>query len=124
VLPRLDVGDRCDATEFAQFCQSDPSDVLYCAPDGSCQRQVGVAAPCDSEAACDLLAVPELYCQGIGATGQGVCAPEVALGEPCEPADPGSCAFDPQSNSTGWCSASEQVCVRDGPRACGFAFQR
>jgi hypothetical protein len=124
VLPRLDVGDSCDATEFAQLCNSDPNNVLYCAPDGLCQLQVALGASCDSVAACDLLAIPDLYCQGIGVAGQGICAAEIPLGGACEPADPGSCAFDTESSSTGWCSASERICVRDGPRACGFPLQR
>ena len=126
VLPRLEVGDPCDPTEFAPFCQSDPSDNvnLYCAINGSCQSQVSVGSTCDAPSACDDADGSDLYCEGFGAGGEGVCSPERALGEPCDPADFGPCVMDPDSDGGVWCSAVEGVCVRDPPRVCSFPFHR
>lgn len=124
VLPRLEVGDDCDPTEFAQFCQSDPDEILYCAVGGTCQAQVGAGASCDSPNACSSVELPETYCQGFGAAGEGVCAVEHELGEACDPADYGPCAFNPGANQVGWCSPVERVCVTDGPRVCNFPFHR
>lgn len=126
VLPRLEVGDACDPTEFAPFCQSDPTDSinLYCASGGSCQAQVGAGSACDAPSACDYLDATDIYCAGFGVAGEGVCSPRSALGEPCDPADHSPCASDPDSEGGVWCSATERVCVSDGPRACSFPFHR
>lgn len=126
ILPRLEVGDACDPTEFAPFCQSDPTDDvnLYCATGGSCQAQVSAGRPCDAPSACDWLDAADLYCAGYGAAGEGVCTPRSALGDPCDPADHAPCAIDPGSDGGVWCSASERVCASDGSRVCGFPFQR
>ncbi len=89
-LPPKQVDDPCNL-DFPLGCGAD----LYCAEDGHCAPRVADGQSCNEPLACFLGS----FCDG-ALDGQGVCTPQLQLGEDCEPDELDSCAATLRCNRT------------------------
>jgi hypothetical protein len=103
----LEPGDFCQR-EFGCFSQ-----YLYCGADSRCHPIVAPGEACDDYQACSL----NHYCEGLGDGLPAICAPKVALGEPCGSGkDWGPCLGQQDGNV--WCNPETGTCEVGQPTIC------
>ena len=98
-------GDPCRQDDFVPC-----TNMLYCSANANnaCMPFSAPGSPCSEHLQCGV----DHYCEGLGATGEGSCAPTQVLGSPCDPLDWRSCGID------GWCDGSLGRCTPDTPGTC------
>lgn len=87
---------------------------LYCGYDHRCHELAGLGEQCEHAMGCEIPA----YCEGLGATGVGVCAPRKQPGEPCDPRDWVPCDSPNFPDVVNACDPTTNTCAPDQPGIC------